>query len=137
MKISEVLSQVRAFTDYIQLLAGDTEKHGGQALTRWDYIIGVYGPTPVLWPRGLLGSICHPLQAVTLGWDGCNDVPQIRPGCEEICAALELSLRDYTLINNATFLIQPWNPRLRADLIAACGLPAEQETPWFKKKEKV
>jgi len=132
MKISEVLSQIRGFTDYISELNGDTATHGGQALTRWDYVLSVYGPAPVLWVRGSLGHIHSPLQAVTLGWAGCDEMRALRPREEEVQTVLDLSPRNYDLLERAIFLREPWNKQLRADLIAACGLESEQTSNWFK-----
>lgn len=134
MKISEVLGRIREFTDYIKELGGDTATYGGQARTRWDYILSVYGPAPVLWVRGSQGYIHCPLQAVTLGWVGCDELQAVRPGASEIMAALGLSQRNFDLFNHAVFLLDPWNKQLRADLIQACGMENEQTSAWFKSR---
>lgn len=134
MKISEVLGRIREFTDYIRELNGDEATYGGQARTRWDYILSVYGPAPVLWVRGSMSYIYCPLQAVTLGWEGCDALPAIRPREAEIIAALELSQRNYELLDRAVHLLEPWNKQLRADLIEACGMENEQTCNWFKDK---
>jgi hypothetical protein len=132
MKISEVLALVVEFTDYIQALGGDINAHGGEALTKWDYILGVYAPTPVLWVRGSMGLIHDPMQAVAIGWEECHAAKAIRPTEDEVKAALGLSKKHYDMLHSAVFLIPPWNKQLRVDLIAACGLEDERTTTFFK-----
>lgn len=134
MKISEVLARLREFTDYIQQLGSDIATHGGQARTRWDYILGVYGPTPVLWVRGVMIYIHSPLQALTRGWEGCHDdiLSHKKPNDQEMMAALELSPRNYELLDRAIHLCPRWHKQLRVDLIAALGLEDERTSNWFK-----
>lgn len=132
MKISEVLALVAEFTDYIQSLGGDIKAHGGQALTKWDYILGVYAPTPVLWVRGSMGLIHDPMQAVSIGWEECHEAHTMRPSQDEVKAALRLSDKHYDMLDRAVHLIPPWNQQLRVDLIAACGMEDERTTTFFK-----
>jgi hypothetical protein len=133
MKISEVLTAISGFTEYIRDLNGDIETHGGQARTKWDYVLGVYGPTPVLWVRGVISYIHDPLQAVAIGWEECHDGSRIlRPKEDEVMAALGLSQRNYDMLSKAIHLIPPWNKQLRVDLIAACGMEDERTTTYFK-----
>jgi hypothetical protein len=134
VKISEVLDHLRSFTDYIGELGGDYQTCGGQALTKWDYVLGVYGPTPVLHVRGSPVEIFSPLQAIALGWAECH-VHRIRkPSEEDMRQILELSEANYDKLDRAIHLIDPWHKQLRADLIAACGMPNEAESNWFKEK---
>lgn len=132
MRISEFLTRVRGFTDYAESLT--IEANGDEALTKWDYVLGVYGPTPVLQVRGSLRYIFNPLQAIVVGWDACHERPgAIRPNKAAICESLELSERSFLLLRNATSLLPPWNKQLRVDLIAACGLPDERNSPFFER----
>lgn len=134
MKISEFLAAVQEITDYIAEINGDTEEYGGEALTKWDYILGVYGPTPVLYPRGELGRIFCPLQAITAGWVECHDhkLWHCRPNEAQIRSQLRLSAKAYEKIHKATSLLEGWNKQLRIDLIAACGMEDETQSNWFK-----
>ncbi len=135
MKISGFLAAVREITDYIAEIGGDTEEYGGEALTKWDYILGVYGPTPVLHPRGELGRIFCPLQAITAGWGEAHDIKMwnCRPSEEQIREQLGLSAKSYGKIKRVIGLVKPWNKQLRIDLIAACGMEDETRSNWFKK----
>lgn len=117
MKISEFLAEVQQFTDYIQSL--------GNTPTKWDFILGVYGVVPCLWPHGKMSRIFNPMQAIVAGWDGCHDMSlwHIRPSEEQVCAALGFSQKRYDLVDAA--LHRPrsgYNATLRADILTACGL---------------
>lgn len=133
MKISEVLQLVRDFTDYMRQMGGDVETYGGEANSKWDYILGVYGPVPVLRVRGSTWYIHCPLQAVSLGWEASHDMSRnMRPREAEIVESLSLSEANYRLLGRAVYLLHPWNKQLRVDLIAACGMEDERTSNWFR-----
>jgi hypothetical protein len=134
MKISEVVAAIRGFSDYITSLGGDVETHGGEALTKWDYVLGVYGPTPVLHVRGSPVEILSPLQAITLGWEGSHMFRVRKPDEEDMQNILRLTPEHYAKLDRAIHLIDPWHKQLRADLIAACGMESEETSNWFKTK---
>lgn len=132
MKIADFLMALQGYTEYIASLQ-EIEDHPHRA-TRWDYILGVFGPTPVLWPCGDHGRVLSPLQAVAMGWDDCHNwgVWSIRPDPDYIQKVLELTAEAYHKIDQAIHLTQGYHPRLRADLIKACGMPSEAGTPFFE-----
>jgi hypothetical protein len=134
VSIKQFLKDVRAFTDYIEELAGDIKEYGGQAQTKWDYILGVYGPTPVLCVRGSMNRIFDSLQAVTVGWEEAHDLTlwHVLPKRAEVMDACGLSAKAYDKIDHAISLVVPWNKQLRCDLIAACGMEDETQSNWFK-----
>ena len=140
MTIGQVLDSLAVFTAYIAKLQAyrlqcekDLLEFSPECLTRWDYVVNVFGPTPALYVHGELGRTFFPLQAVTVGWHDCHDLSKwlLRPLDIEIRQRLGLTQKRYNLLIAAESLLPGYNRKLRSDLIASLGLPAEPCAPYF------
>lgn len=136
MRISEVLTSIRGFTDYAESLGGDVAAHGRQATTCWVFILGTFGPTPVL--RVKDGPYFCPLQAIAVGWDACHDAANWTrlPDDEQLQQLLELSPENHAKLAKAIRCQRDCNMRLRADVVAACGLEEDQNAPFFDHRKR-
>ena len=118
MKISEVLQAVQEFREYAEAGTGGC----------WLLVSGSHGPVPVFAPARenwrKQGHIFSALQVITVGWEEAHAPLRwpVKPDRETIMEALELSEKNYRKIQAAAHGLQPYNARLRADLLAACGL---------------